>query len=91
MLLENWVSFPNVELPRVIPTVTVGLSANGQEPATHFWCCTHLRPATWQAVQGLQASFTGSTFVELAEGGAFENADEVLANLGLQRITSSLL
>jgi hypothetical protein len=69
-------------------TFRVGISVTGQGAPTHYWCCTQLRPATWAAVQAMQAQFPGSTFVEFDPVTEKGKPQEVLATLGLKRIDS---
>jgi hypothetical protein len=69
-------------------TFTVGLSATGLGPPTHYWCCTQLRPATWQALQAMQVQFPGSTFVEFNPKTEAAKPDQILQTLGLKRIDS---
>jgi hypothetical protein len=69
-------------------TFRVGISVTGQGAPTHYWCCTQLRPATWAAVQAMQAQFPGSTFVEFDPKTEVQKPQEILATLGLKRIDS---
>ena len=38
-------------------TLSVGLSASGQEPATHYWCASSLVEAAMQKLAGLSQAF----------------------------------
>jgi hypothetical protein len=69
-------------------TFRVGVSVTGQGAPTHYWCCMQVRPATWQALQAMQAQFPGSMFVEFNSKTEMGKPQEVLVALGLKRIDS---
>lgn len=72
-------------------TFTVGLSPNGVEPITHYWCSVALREADYQAVQQMKAAFTGSEVIDWNMDHEPTKPDEVLASLGLMRLEARAL
>lgn len=75
-------------------TLTVRLSPNGALPASHYWCGTWLRLQTWAAILnrfGAVESPADSGRYEDPAGdrlydGTLWTAEQVLADVGLQRI-----
>ena len=72
-------------------TFSLGLSATGAAPATHYWCCAQMRPAVWAAVQTQAAGFPGCTFLEWNPATEPGKPDAVLTELGLRRVKTSPL
>jgi hypothetical protein len=73
-------------------TFTVGLSANGQEPASHFWASIQFREQTFQAVQAIITSqFSSAVMVEYNQDTEPNKPAQVLAEVGLQTISTDLI
>lgn len=68
-------------------TFTVGLSADGQEPISHYWCGAGFTDGGWEQVQQLAAAFPPGT-VHLFENG---EPEAVLSVMNLQRLRSEEL
>lgn len=66
-------------------TFTTPLSANGQEPATHFVCSGLLGDSDYTSVKGLLATYPGASIVDWPEG-SFGKGRETIAQFGLQII-----
>ena len=67
-------------------TFTTGLSANGQEPATHFVCSGLLTDNDYSFVKGLMATYPDAKIVDWADDAPFRQGKDTLAQLGLQII-----
>jgi len=69
-------------------TFTVGLSASGKLPATHYWCSWRLPDGDHDAIRSkLQAAIDANN--ARVFNAATTSPDEVLATLGLKRLTPS--
>ncbi len=66
-------------------TFTVGLSATGLEPWTHYWCSVALREAEWQAAQAQLAAFPGAGLLPWDMDGDPGLPDRELAARALRR------
>jgi hypothetical protein len=69
-------------------TFTVGLSATGSAPATHYWCGWSLVPAHDSAIRSRLAALVAANQARVYDGTAV-TPDDVLGTLGLQRIGRS--
>jgi hypothetical protein len=70
-------------------TFTVGLSADGQEPATHFWASIQMREETFQGVsQLLPAQFPQAVMIEYNLDTERGRPGELLAEMGLMTISN---
>ncbi len=67
-------------------TFTTPLSANGQEPATHFVCSGLLNEDDYTAVKSLLATYPDARIVDWANDAQFRLGKDTLAQLGLQII-----
>jgi hypothetical protein len=68
---------------------TVGLSATGLEPATHFWCSWALRPAQVTSLNQRFGALVDGTRVRVFNGNQ-QSPEAVLATCGLQRIVTGV-
>lgn len=75
------------------PALVMALSANGQDPATHGWCAVRLSEASDAAVAALMDANQDKKIVwrKYDVGSQPGYPDEVLAELGLQRIQRSMI
>lgn len=73
--------------------LVLALSVNGQEPATHGWCAVKLSEANDAAVAALMDANQDKEIVwrKYDVGSQPGYPDEVLAELGLQRIQRSMI
>lgn len=73
--------------------LVLALSVNGQEPATHGWCAVKLSEANDAAVAALMTANPdkGIVWRKYDVGSQPGYPDEVLAELGLQRIKKSMI
>lgn len=72
-------------------TFTVGLSADGNEPVTHYWCSVAMTVEQFAAVQQLQSSeFPDAVIVEYDLDLEPGRPNQVLQSSGLQRIAEEL-
>jgi hypothetical protein len=67
-------------------TFTTRLSANGQEPASHFVCSGLLPDADYAALKGLLATYPGASIVDWRDDAGTAKGKDTLAALGLQII-----
>ncbi len=70
-------------------TFTVGLSASGVAPATHYWCSWQLTPAQYTQLGTLLTTITGQAKAWLFDG-ATTTPEQVLTIMGLNRVTQAL-
>lgn len=75
------------------PALVMVLSHNGHEPATHGWCAVKLSEANDAAVAALMTANPDKEIVwrKYDVGSQPGYPDEVLAELGLQRIQRSMI
>ena len=69
-------------------TFTIPLNASGApgDPPTHFWCAAAMRAETWAQVQALLPQVAGAQLFEWDVDLEPGKPDQVLSQLGLQRI-----
>jgi hypothetical protein len=67
-------------------TFTTHLSANGQEPATHFVCSGLLNEDNYSFVKGLLANYPDAKIIDWTDDSQFRLGKDTLAQLGLQII-----
>lgn len=70
-------------------TFTVGLSATGAAPATHYWCSWQLTPEQYDQLTSLLATLTTQSKAWLYDG-MTTTPEQVLAARALKRLEAPL-